>query len=182
MKTTKGVNMTQRIALLLGLSLASGLASAQSAQEIRTQFFGAVDAVKEQADALNAKMLAPEAYAEGLELYVDAGDTLADGKNLDDVREDLTEATGHFQTAVEKATLAQTTFANALTARGDAEKAEASKYAARDWEKAEEELVAAATVLEGGNLKRAADLAGDIEKGYREIEADAIAAKARAGN
>ena len=69
--------MTQRIALVLGLSLISGLASAQSAQEIRTQFFGEIDAVKEQADALNAKMLAPEAYAEGLELYVEAGDTLA---------------------------------------------------------------------------------------------------------
>jgi hypothetical protein len=52
---------------------------------------------------------------------------------------------------------------------------------ARDWQKAEEELVEAATVLEGGNLKRAADLAGDIEKSYREVEADAIAAKARAG-
>jgi hypothetical protein len=174
--------MTQRIALLLGLSLISGIASAQSAQEIRTQFFGEVDAVKEQADALNAKMLAPEVYAEGLELYVDAGDTLAEGKNLDDVREDLTEAKGYFQTAVEKATLAQTTFANALTARGDAEKAEAAKFVARDWQSAEEDLVEAASVLEGGNLKRASDLAVDIEKGYREIEADALAAKARAGN
>jgi hypothetical protein len=173
--------MTQRIALVLGLSLISGLAGAQSAQEIRTQFFGEIDAIKEQADALNAKMLAPEAYAEGLELYVNAGDTLADGKNLDRVREELTEATGYFQTAVEKATLAQTTFANALTARGDAEKAEAGKYAARDWEDAEEDLVEAATVLEGGNLKRAADLASDIEEDYREIEADALAAKARAG-
>ncbi|HEY7672698.1 MAG TPA: hypothetical protein VIC71_10805 [Gammaproteobacteria bacterium] len=173
--------MTQRIALLFGLSLIAGLASAQSAQEIRTQFFAEVDAVKAQADELNAKMLAPEVYAEGLELYVEAGDTLAKGKNLDDVREDLAEAKGHFQTAVEKATLANTTFAGALTARGDAEKAGAAQYAARDWQKAEEELVEAATVLEGGNLKRAADLAGDIEKSYREVEADAIAAKARAG-
>jgi hypothetical protein len=174
--------MTQRIALVLGLSLISGIASAQSAQEIRNQFFGEVDAVKAQADGLHANVLAPEVYAEGLELYVDAGDTLAEGKNLDDVREDLTEAKGYFQTAVEKATLAQTTFANALTARGDAEKAEAAKYAARDWEDAEEDLLEAATVLEGGNLKRASDLASELEKGYREVEADALAAKARAGN
>ena len=174
--------MTQRIALLLGLALISGLAGAQSQQAIRDQFFGDVDAVKAQADGLNAKILAPEVYADGLELYMDAGDTLAEGKNLDDVREDLAEAKGYFEQAVEKATLAQTTFANALTARGDAEKAEAAKYAMRDWERAEEKLVEAATVLEGGNLKRATDLASDVEKGYREVEAGAIAAKARAGN
>ena len=172
--------MTHRIAALLGLALISGLVSAQSQQAVRDQFFGEVDKIKAEADALNAKMLAPEVYAEGLELYVEAGDTLADGKNLDDVREDLTEAQGYFAQAVEKAKLAQLTFAGALTARADAEKAEAGKYAARHWTKAEEALVEAATVLEGGNLNRATDLAVDIEKKYREVEADAIAAKAKA--
>ena len=173
--------MTHRIAVLLGLALISGLASAQSQQAVRDQFFGEIDKIKAEADAVNAKMLAPEVYAQGLELYVDAGDTLAEGKKLDDVREDLAEAQGYFAQAAEKANLAQLTFANALTARADAEKAEAGKYVARDWSKAEEALVQAATVLEGGNLKRATDLAGDVEKRYREVEADAIAAKAKAG-
>ena len=172
--------MTHRIALLLGLSLISGIASAQSQADIRNQFFAEIDAIKTEADAVNAKMLAPEVYAQGLELYVDAGETLAEGKNLDKVREDLTEATGYFTEALEKAKLAQLTFANALTARTDAEKAEAGKYVERDWSKAEEALVEAATVLEGGNMKRASDLAGDVEEQYREVEADALAAKAKA--
>jgi hypothetical protein len=172
--------MTHRIASLLGLALIAGLAGAQSQQAVRDQFFGEIDKIKAEADALNAKMLAPEVYAEGLELYVDAGDILADGKKLDDVRETLAEAQGYFSTAVEKAKLAQLTFASALTARADAEKAEAGKYLARDWSKAEKALVEAATVLEGGNMKRATDLAGDIEEQYREIEADALAAKAKA--
>jgi len=172
--------MTHRITLLLGLSLISAIASAQSQQDIRNQFFGEIDAIKTQADAINAKMLAPEVYAEGLALYVDAGDRLAEGKDLDKVREELTEATGYFSQALDKAKLAQLTLADALTARADAEKAEAGKYAERDWSKAEEALVEAATVLEGGNMNRATDLATDVEAQYREIEADAIAAKAKA--
>jgi hypothetical protein len=173
--------MSKRIALLTALSLVSGAAIAQSQQAVRDQFFGEVDAVKTQADTKNAKILAPEAYAAGLELYVDAGDTLAEGKDLDSVREDLAEAQGYFAQSIEKADLAQLTLASALTARADAEKAEASKYAERDWSRAEEELLEAARVLEGGNMKKATDLASDIEKSYREIEADAIAARAKAG-
>jgi hypothetical protein len=172
--------LTRRLTFLLASLLLCGGAVAQSQQAIRDQFFGETDAVKKQADELDAKLLAPAAYAEGLELYVSAGETLAKGKDLESVREDLEEANGFFARSVDAAKLAHVTFANALTARAAAQTAESAKYAAREWTRAEESLLAAAETLEGGNLKRAADDAIDTEKAYRETEAKAINAKASA--
>jgi hypothetical protein len=142
--------------------------------------FGATDAVKKQADDLNAKVLAPESYASAMELYNDANDEMERGRDLERVRENLTEATGFFNQSIEASKLAQTTFTGVLAARAAAEKAEASKYAARDWARAEEDLAKAAETLEGGNLRKAADDASDIERTYHEVESKALAAKARA--
>jgi hypothetical protein len=171
-----------RLTTVLAALLVSGTLLAQSQQAIRDQLFGAVDQVKQTADAKNAKLLAPKAYAEGLELYIRATETLEKGKDLESVREDLAEATTHFKRADEAATLAQTTFANALTARSAAERAEAAKYVERDWLRAEESLVAAAQRLEGGNLNKAVDDSADVEKAYKEAESRAITAKTKANN
>ena len=119
---SRALSTAKRVTFLIASLLLSGVAMAQSQQQIRDQFFGETDAVKKQADELNAKILAPAAYAEGLELYISAGDTLAKGKDLESVREDLEEAKGFFARSVEAAKLAQLTFANALTARAAAQK------------------------------------------------------------
>jgi OmpA-OmpF porin, OOP family len=171
--------MTRYIVLVLSL-LASGALLAQSQQQIRDQLFGETDAVKKQAEDLNARVLAPEAYAEGMEVYMSAVDTMEKGKDLDKVREELAEAKGFFATAVDASQLARTTFVDALTARGAAEKAESAKYAERDWLRADEALMAAAATLEDGNLNKAIKEAGDAQERYRETETKAIAAKARA--
>jgi hypothetical protein len=167
--------------LLLSL-LASGALLAQSQQQIRDQIFGETDVVKKQAEDLNAKVLAPEAYAEGMDLYMSAVDTMEKGKDLDSVREDLAEAKGFFATAVQASQLARTTFTAALATRAAAEKAEAAKYAERDWQRAEEALMGAAATLEDGNLNKASKEAGDAEERYRAAETAAIAGKARAAN
>ena len=109
-----------------------------------------------------------------------AVDTMEKGKDLDKVREELAEAKGFFATAVDASQLARTTFVDALTARGAAEKAESAKYAERDWLRADEALMAAAATLEDGNLNKAIKEAGDAQERYRETETKAIAAKARA--
>jgi hypothetical protein len=96
------------------------------------------------------------------------------------VRSNLTEAQQHFTRSIEAAKLAQTTFTGALTARAAAEKAEAAKFAERDWERAESALEDAAETLEGGNLRKASGDANDIEEAYHEAETKAIAAKTRA--
>ena len=171
--------MTRSITVLFSL-LASGALFAQSQQAVRDQIFGETDVVKKQADDLNAKMLAPESYAEGMEVYLSAVDTMEKGKDLDSVREDLAEAKGFFQKSVDTSQLARTTFSVALAARAAAEKAESAKYAARDWADAEETLTDAAATLEGGNLNKATKNAGDALEQYRKAESAAIAGKARA--
>jgi hypothetical protein len=160
--------------------LASGALFAQSQQQIRDQIFGETDAVKKQAEDLNARVLAPESYAEGMELYMSAVDTMEKGKDLGRVREELAEAKTFFQRSVEASQLARTTFTDAVAARTAAEKAEAAKYAERDWQRADEALMAAARTLEDGNLNKATDQSRDAQDRYREAETKAIAAKARA--
>jgi hypothetical protein len=173
--------MTRSITLLLSL-LASGALFAQSQQQIRDQIFGETDVVKKQAEDLNAKVLAPESYAEAMELYMSAVDTMEKGRDMNKVREDLAEAKGFFQKSIEASQLARTTFTDAIAARAAAEKAESAKYAAKDWERAEESLMAAAATLEGGNLNKATKEAADAQERYRETESKAIAGKARASN
>ena len=178
--TTRGRTMStpRRFTILMASLLLCGVAIAQSQQQIRDQIFGETDAVKKQADDLNAKVLAPEAYAEGLELYTSAGETLAKGRDLERVREEVDQAKGFFARSVEAAKLAQLTFGNTLTARTTAQTAESQKYAAKDWARAEQLLLAAAGTLEGGDLKKAGNQAIDAQQAYSATEAKAIGAKA----
>jgi hypothetical protein len=171
--------MTRYITLALSL-VASGALFAQSQQAIHDQIFGETDAVKKQAEDLNSKVLAPKSFADGMEVYLEAVDTMEKGKDLGRVRENLAEAKGHFQHAIEASNLARTTFTQALAARAAAEKAESAQYAAKDWQRAEQALTAAAATLEGGNLNKATkDGTAAVER-YRATETKAIAAKARA--
>ena len=171
--------MTKFITVVLSL-VASTALYAQSPSAVRDQIFGETDAVKKQAEDLHAKILAPEAYADGMKVYLEAVDTMEKGKDLDRVREELAEAKGFFTRSVDASKLAQTTFTQALAARSAAEKAESGKYAAKDWARAEEALTGAATTLESGNLNKATKEGKDAEERYRATETKAIAAKARA--
>ena len=164
--------MNKHLTLLLSSLLASGAVFAQSQQAIRDQIFGETDAVKKQADELEAKTLSPEAYA----------DTMEKGRDLERVRRDLAEAKGFFEHSIEASKLAQTTFTEALAARAAAKTAAAELYAARDWERAEKALTDAAATLEGGNLNKAIKDAGDAQERYRETETHAIAGRTRATN
>jgi OOP family OmpA-OmpF porin len=170
----------KKFGFFLAALLACGVLQAQTAQAIRDQVFGATDAVKKQADDLNAQVLAPKSYEDGMELYLEANDGLEKGRDLERVRSNLTEAQQYFTRSIEAAKLAQTTFTSALAARAAAQKAEAAEFAERDWERAESALADAAETLEGGNLRKASGDANDIEEAYREAETKAIAAKTRA--
>jgi hypothetical protein len=175
----ESTQMFTRLTFLAVISLACVAASAQDQQAIRQQIFGETDTVKAEADALNAVMLAPVSYAAAMELYADAGDTLAKGRDLDSAREDLAEAKTLFARSVEAAKLAQTSFADALAARASASTAEAANYADKDWERAEEALIEAARTLEDGNLNRASSIAADALERYGKAEAAAINEKAK---
>jgi OmpA-OmpF porin, OOP family len=172
--------MTKRIVLFTLSLIVAGFAHAQSQQAIRDQLFGPTDALKKEADAVHAKLLGPTAYAEAMELYKEAGDTLEKGKDVNSVKEDLSKADGLLKKSTDAAKLAQVTFAEPLSARAAAEKAEAAKYAAKDWGKAEDELKDAAEQLEDGNLNKASKTAAEASKAYKTTESKAINAKAKA--
>ena len=52
---------------------------------------------------VNAKVLAPDSYEKAMELYKDAGDTLAKGKDMNSVKEDLNERAGAVSRSVREA-------------------------------------------------------------------------------
>jgi hypothetical protein len=171
--------MIKRLGLFTLALAFSGLVLAQG-QAVRDQLFGPTDALKRGADAVHAQTLAPDSYAQAMVLYKEAGDTLAKGKDINSVKEDLGKADGLFKKSTEAAKLAQVTFADTLTARTAAEKAEAAKYAAKDWGKGESVLKDAAEQLEEGNLNKAQKVVEDATKYYKSAEVAAINAKAKA--
>jgi hypothetical protein len=171
--------MFRRVTLLAITLVFSGVAAAQSAQAVRDQLFGATDALKKQAEAVHASVLAPKAYSEAMELYQEAGDLLTKGKDIAGVRELLGEADGHFKSAIEAGKLGEVQFKPVVEARTAAEKAEAGKYAAKDWTKAENAFRAAAAELEGGNLSKAQKASTDVIEAYHTAESKAINAKAK---
>jgi len=172
--------MLRPMPLLISFGLISGVAVAQDQQAIRDQIFGDTDAVKARADALDAERLAPTSYAEGMELYLEAGDRVEEGRDIDRAREELDEAQVFFQASIEAAELALITFEDALDARAAAGRANAASMAEREWSRAEEDLIEAASRLEDGNMRRAQDIAADAEERYREAEAEAINNQAKA--
>jgi hypothetical protein len=176
------MRMSVRLTVALGGLLVCGAAAAQSHQAVRDQLFADTDAAKHAADERDARTLAPLSYAAGMKHYVEATETLEKGRDIDDVRGELVLAKEQFERASEAATLAEVTFANALEAREPAQRAEAPRYAERDWKRAEAAFQSVAEQLEGGNLKKATADAVDVAQHYRVIEARAISAKARAGN
>jgi len=95
---------------------------------------------------------------------------------------DLSKADGLFKKSTDAAKLAQVTFADTLTARSAAEKAEASKYASKDWGKGEGELKDAAQQLEEGNLNKAQKMVVDATKYYKSAESTAVNEKAKAAH
>jgi hypothetical protein len=173
--------MIKRLGLLTLTLAFSGLALAQG-QAVRDQLFGPTDALKKAADAVNAKLLGPEFYADAMKLYMEAGDTLEKGKDINSVKEDLTKANGLFQKSTDAAKLAQVTFADTLTARTAAEKGEAAKYAAKDWGKGESTLKEAAEQLEQGNLNKAQKTVEGATKYYKSAESKAVNEKAKAAH
>jgi len=174
--------MIRQLGLLTLMVAFSGAAAAQSGQAIRDQLFGPTDALKKSADAVHAKMLGPQAYEQAMELYKDAGDTLAKGKDINSVKEDLTKANGLFQKSTDAAKLAQVTFADTIAARTAAEKAESAKYATKDWNKGEATLKDAAEQLEEGNLNKAQKTVDSATKYYKSAETKAVNEKAKAAH
>ena len=163
--------------LLASLLLVGADISVAQDDELRRTFFRDADAAKASADELDARMLAPRAYAEGVEDFEDAEEGLARGRNIEYVRRKADEATENFQTAAKSAELAHTALAQVMKSRQDAANAQAPELATEIWDRAQREFGNAIRYLERGDLKRAKERDIEATTYYRDAELIAIKAQ-----
>ncbi|MDH5737320.1 MAG: OmpA family protein [Gammaproteobacteria bacterium] len=168
-------NKVTNTGLLLACLLAS--VSAMADNEVRRTFFKDADAALEAANAVNAKLLAPDNYEEGMEAYTEAEKDLARGRDIGDVRDGAAEAVVYFREAERAAKLAKTVLGQVIKSRQDAESAGAPEQAPKIWKKAQDKFESAVTSLEGGNLARAKER--DIEATILFRDAELVAIKAQ---
>jgi outer membrane protein OmpA-like peptidoglycan-associated protein len=157
--------------LLIGLIL---LGQTVFAQNIEEQIFGEASALLATADSAQAALLSPRNYQRGLAAYERARQEFEQGGNLERIGARLTDASAHFEAAIEAARLARVSLEPALKARDLAAEADASRLVAADWEAAEQDFSRAARALEKGDLKAAQQVGDAVTLGYAEAELSAI--------
>ena len=145
--------------------------------EVRETFFKEVEVAKAAADAADAALLAPRSYERGMKEYRDAELALERGRNIDVIRTNPGEATGHFRTATEAAGLAATTLAQVMKSRQDAANALAPELSAEIWQEAQRKFGEAIRILERGDLKLAQRRGIEATALYRDAELFAIKAQ-----
>jgi OOP family OmpA-OmpF porin len=153
------------------------LVSSAAAQDLRSTLFPPADEALESARKAQAQLLAPQAYERGTEAYSDAESDLARGRNMDRIRNELTDAVTAFHKAEEAAEIAKVTLASVLKTRADATNARADNFAAGTWAEAEKAFNAAARRLESGDIRGARSRAEEAEGLYRDAELTAIKAQ-----
>ncbi len=157
----------------LGLLLMSAAIS-YAQDELRNTFFKEADAAKAAADAVNAELLAPRNYERGVKEYNDADLALKRGRNIEIVRSNAADAANYFNTAAEKARLANTALAQVMKSRQDAANAKAPELSADIWQEAQRKFADAIRLLERGDLKNSKRRDIEATSLYRDAELDAI--------
>lgn len=161
-------------ALLIAFAMTS--AGAQD-DELRAALFEQADTALAAANALDAKLLAPTSFGRGMDSYTAAERDLAKGRNLDWIRGKLATATGHFNKSAQAAEVGAITLASAVKTRTAAINAEAPRFAADAWVKAERSFSSAAKRLENGDIKGARKRSSESEEKFRDAELIAIKAQ-----
>ncbi len=165
------------IAVVTGLALLAALNLSAAQDELRSTFLGDADRALEQANELDARLLAPRNYERGMDAYDNAQEGLQRGRNIEYVRNEAKEAEEYFNAAAEAARLARTALAQVMKSRQDAANARAPELSPDLWEKAQDEFGDAIRYLERGDLKRAKRLDIEATSLYRDAELVAIKAQ-----
>jgi len=164
-----------RIFLLAAFLITAGTTSAQ--EELRRTFLSDAEAALKAADALDARLLAPDAYGEGIDAFEAAEEGLARGRNIEYVRRKAADAEENFKAAAKTAELARTALAQVMKSRQDAANARAPELARDTWDRAQREFGNAIRYLERGDLKRAKEADIEATTYYRDAELIAIKAQ-----
>lgn len=158
--------------MLVLLAGTAGLAVAQDA--LRETFLSGADAALAEANEVDAKLLAPGSYQDGMKDFQAAESGLERGRNIEYVRGKAADATAHFQQAAKTARLAHTVLGQVMKSRQDAANALAPKLAPELWQDAQREFGNAIRELERGDLKDAQRKNIEATALYREAELVAI--------
>ncbi len=160
------------------LFVASAVAQKQSesvgGDNVKTVLFRDANTAMKAAENANADILAPQNFGKGMKSYQKAENELQMGNDLDDIRQNLSEACDFFNQAIDATKLAAVTFPILMKARTDARNTGAPKFSSDLWIEAEKKFKDAAVELEDGDLNDAKEEAADAEKLYRQAELDAI--------
>lgn len=173
------------LAIMFCILLYSGCSSSKPAPDteltheqetIRAQLFERIDNMLDAAEAVDADLYSPKNFETGMRHYTNAERQLRQERNIENIRTELDRAAAAFEKAMETAAIGSVTFQNAVQARNDALRADASIYASDSWDKAEAQFRRAAETLEAGNVNRARREAQTAENEYRTVELEAIKA------
>lgn len=164
-----------RLLLLAAFVLAAGNAAAQD--ELRKTFFKDVDVSRAAAEAVDARLLAPKSYEDGMKDYDSAEIGLQRGRNIENVRSKAADAQVHFDAATKSAKLAKTVLSQVMKSRQDAANAKAPDLSTDIWDKAQREFGFAIRYLERGDLKNAKKKDITATSLYRDAELVAIKAQ-----
>ena len=161
---------------MLGLVVlfSSVQASADSVMAVHRQLFGELKADLAEAEAAHAEVLSPERFARAMKHYKDADTTFHQARNLESVRNDIARSREWLGKAMQVVEISAITFAQAVQNRDNALSADAPKYAADAWRKAEQALRNAANEVEDGDLRAAQQAARTVADLYQQAELQAI--------
>jgi len=154
-----------------------GVGGTLAQDELRSTLFKNADAALAEADAVNAKLLAPRSYDSGAKAYAAAEAGLTRGRNVQYLRDKTAEAASSFAAAKKAAELAKTVLSQVLKSRQDAANAKAPELSRQIWDKAQREFGNAIRYLERGDLKGAKRKDILATSLYRDAELIAIKAQ-----
>lgn len=163
------------LVLLAAFVLAANTASAQN--ELRRTFFKDADIARAAAEDVNARLLAPRSYGDGIDSYEDAEAGLERGRNIEYVRRKVADAEKSFKAAKKSADFAQTVLAQVMKSRQDAANANAPELSRDIWDRAQKEFGNAIRYSERGDLKNAQKKDIEATSLYRDAELVAIKAE-----
>jgi OmpA-OmpF porin, OOP family len=162
------------IACITALFVVSAMAQPLGSDNVKTVLFKEANAAMKAAKNVQADILAPKNFGEAMDRYKTAEDELQNGKDLDDIHQNLNEACQFFQKAIDATKLAEVTFPNLMKARADAQYTGSPKFSSDLWTEAEKKFNDAAGELEDGDLNDAKEEAVEAEELYRQAELEAI--------
>ncbi|MFZ5519373.1 MAG: OmpA family protein [Candidatus Zhuqueibacterota bacterium] len=141
--------------------------------DVKARIFQETEMLLKQAKGEQADLLSPTNYAGAIEKYEDASREFDHGKN---VQKKIEETNDLLTAAIENSKIARLTFSHLLAAREDALEANAIEFSQDLYEKAENEFLNTAKVLEKGSVNKAKEQAIKVEQLFREAELVAIKA------